>query len=230
MEIKDLIERLQNKPVALFSEDDKDRAYLRRLWLSDVKELVKRNLGPEYLIWNPARCSDLPGVESLAKVKAGAIMLCGPQGTGKTTAGVHVLLSICDRLCSEWQDRYACLPDASQVVMVMTAPDLFRRLGRLFSEAGDDGDVLIRQAVFAKVLMIDDLGTEGGNNDACAAFYDIVNRRYGNRSNNITILCSNIMPSEWSTYREDARFARMADRWREDDHIVVLKGESQRGR
>ena len=201
--------------------------YLKAQWLNSLRYQVRQSLGENCLTWNPSLCRELVTVEEMGTVTGGSILLCGPVGTGKTTSAVHILLSLADRYASALQRGGSDLPDPDGYVVVLSAPLLFRKLSQMFGNAGEQADELMERCERARILFVDDIGSEGGTEEACAAFDEIMNQRYGNKRNRTTIVTSNLMPDEWQGYR-GGKLARAADRWREDKRCVVLKGESMR--
>lgn len=204
-----------------------DLLYMKRQWLNDIKFQVRQSLGEECLTWNPSLCRELVTVEEATRILGGAVMLCGPVGTGKTTSAVHILLGLAERYAAMIQRAGSDLPDPDNYVMIQSAPHLFRHISQLYGNAGDQADDLIVACMRARLLLVDDLGTEGGSDDACAAFDEIMDKRYQNKRSRTTIIASNLMPDEWNGYR-GGRFARLADRWKQDQHCIVLKGNSMR--
>jgi len=201
--------------------------YLKNQWLNSLRYQVRQALGENCLTWNPSLCRDLVSVEEMGEATGGSILLCGPVGTGKTTSAVHILLTLADRYASALQRGGSDLPDPDGYVVVLSAPYLFRKLSQMFGNAGEQADELMERCQRARILFVDDIGSEGGTEEACAAFDEIMNQRYGNKRNRTTIVTSNLMPDEWQGYR-NGRLARAADRWREDRRCIVLKGESMR--
>jgi DNA replication protein DnaC len=227
-DLENTIERLKQKAsMVLFDEEDVNRDYLKRAWLSAIKCELRRTLGDECLHWDDSLCQDLPAIEQMERLNGGAFMIFGSMGSGKTTTAVHLMLAMAGHLADGFQSAGMDLPNPDTYAMAIRATKLFRRLSQLYGDAAEIGNALIERAEQAKILFVDDLGTEGGNDEACAAFFDIMDWRYQHRTNKITLICSNLTPLEWATYR-DGRFLRLADRWRQDNHSVVLKGESVR--
>ena len=223
-----IIKRLSGKGTECIPEElVENMRYLKRQWLNDITFQVRTNLGEECLTWNPSLCRDLVSVDDATGLAGGAVMLCGPVGTGKTTAAVHILLALAEHYADAIQRTGGELPDADDYVVILKAPAMFRKMSQLFGNGGEEANTLIDRCCHARILLVDDLGTEKGTDDACAAFDEIMDTRYQGKRNHTTIVCANIAPGEWGEYR-GGKFVRLADRWRQDKHCIVLKGESMR--
>ena len=223
-----IIKRLSEKGTEGMPEElVENMRYLKRQWLNDIRFQVRTNLGEECLSWNPSLCRDRVSVDDATGLSGGAIMLCGPVGTGKTTSAVHILLALAEHYADAIQNTGGELPDADDYAVILKAPAMFRKMSQLFGNGGEESNALIDRCSHARVLLVDDLGTEKGTDDACAAFDEIMDTRYQGKRNHTTIVCANIAPGEWGEYR-GGKFVRLADRWRQDKHCIVLKGASMR--
>ena len=108
---------------------------------------------------------------------------------------------------------------------------IYRRASRLYDEiaiAKADGSyarVLTRLARI-DVLIVDDFGLGAMRDQDRQAFLDVLEDRYGNRS---TIITSQLPPSSWHEYINDATTAdSICDRVIHNAHRVALKGPSRR--
>lgn len=228
MELDEIIERIKSRANGHIPDELLEvSAYLKQQWLNMIKYQIRKALGETCLTWDPALCRDLVSIEEMGQASGGSILLCGPVGTGKTTSAVHILLNLADKYGTALQLGGSDLPDPDGYVLILSASSLFRRLSQLFGNAGEQADELMERCIRARILLIDDIGSEGGTDEACAAFDEIVNMRYGNKRNRTTLITTNIMPDEWEGYR-NGRFSRAADRWREDRRCIILKGNSMR--
>lgn len=199
-------------------------------WMNQLVYFVRKTpaLGSIYLLWDPKRCRALDEVDTFCRFSDGArssILIEGPKGTGKSTTAVHVALEYAKTMA--WLDflKNGALPEANTWLSAWSVPDFFRLTSCIYGDDGRRAQAAIQQASKAQLLIMDDVGQEGGNQDAVAAFYSVINTRYAHRRP--MIITTNILPTEWETYRGGA-LARCADRWHEACTWVALTGESQR--
>jgi hypothetical protein len=229
---------LSEEMVSLYRERFSEwmRLIVRSIRLSD-------DFGPECLIWDPKRCRAREQVEAALKfatVQKTGVLFMGPKGTGKTTSAVHCVIEYLKWRC--WQDllKTGDLPAPETALVAWHAPHLFALLSCLYGEQGVTARGIVRQAQTAKVFLVDDVGREGGNRDAVAGFFEIVNTRY--QKGRPMFITTHVAPDNWDNretvgtdgqtvyvpgYR-NGDFACCADRWRAKCEWIALTGPSMR--
>lgn len=171
---------------------------------------------------------------------AGALLLLGTKGTGKTVAAAWAMTQrasvtfrrcFCDE-CGGGEQRYedACLVGVGHPARVReTFPNarraLFVKAGHLASAVHQGDEVLWDKAATVPVLVVDDLGREYADQHGrwISELDLLIDDRHEAKLR--TIVTSNLNATEFKErYGE-----RIADRIRQDGRIVVCTGESLRG-
>lgn len=116
------------------------------------------------------------------------LYLWGNCGTGKTHLAVGVA-----------QKAYY----AGHNVLILTPPDIRRRLNKLFGNAEDEE---LESMANSKVLIIDDLGMEKSSDYLLEKLYEIVNRRLKHSRNGL-VITSNMPLEALSKKFGDSRLA-----------------------
>lgn len=95
---------------------------------------------------------------------------------------------------------------------------------------GEEAQALRHRAVTARVLVIDDLGTEplDAKGYGLAAIYDVIEERHGEEMP--TLITTNLDLAAFKARYGTGGGERLIDRIREDGAFVVLAGESMRGK
>jgi DNA replication protein DnaC len=199
-------------------------------WMNQLTHYIRRApaLGPIYLNWDPRKSRALDEVDTFCQFAPDArcsVLLVGAKGTGKTTTAVHAAIEYAKQ--HVWLDllQTGDLPDPDAWLVAWSVPDFFRLTSCIYGDDGRQSRAAIEYTRKAKLVILDDVGQEGGNQDAVAAFYDVVNTRYSHQRP--TLITTNVLPHEWETYRGGS-LVRCADRWHEMCTWIALTGESMR--
>ncbi len=160
----------------------------------------------------PKRC-DREAVEELMRLaflkEAGNVVLIGPNGVGKSTIARNIA-------------HQAVL--AGQTVLCTSAGHMLNEL------AGADGDNALRHrlSVYARprLLLIDEIGYLSYSNRHADLLFEIVSRRYQEKS---TLVTTNRPFSEWGeVFPNAACVVSLVDRLVHHAEIIQIEGESYR--
>ncbi|MBF0510487.1 MAG: ATP-binding protein [Deltaproteobacteria bacterium] len=155
------------------------------------------------LIRDLATCSFVGHKES--------IILCGPTGVGKT----HLAESL---------GHLACRQGYS--VLFVKPGKMFRKL--YAARADQSWEKVIRKYLSPDLLIWDDFGLQPFNQHQAEDLYEIISERTSKGSNIIT---SNRPIQDWLGLFPDPVMAQAAvDRLRQNAHLIVIEGDSYRGR
>lgn len=144
------------------------------------------------------------------------LVLCGERGLGKTTAAAVVVREYLRR------DALTSRPTSADP----PAPALFERATSFARMSAYDAEDrrYFESLCRARLLVLDDVGTETLAGVATALLDELVDTRYGHRRR--MVITSNLSPAAIR-----ARYGeRIADRLRESGLVVALAGASMRGK
>lgn len=148
---------------------------------------------------------------AICRDDAGALVLLGKPGTGKTHLGCAIALELM-RLHGK-QAYYR------------TVRDLIREVRATWSRESEESeaDVLDRFA-YAPLLVLDEIGVQSGSDNELAILFDVLDGRY--REALPTVVISNLNRQGL----QEAIGERLFDRLRDGGKVVVFDWESYRGR
>lgn len=150
------------------------------------------------------------------------LYLYGPPGNGKS----HLAGALVNAVIA-----------AETEAVFITGVGLLQRIRETYKRReGESERGILEHYAGAKVLVLDDLGTENFTPDTGRLFYTLINRRYEHRGRKL-IVTSNLSPADlalqWSKSGVEQHVAhKIIDRIRElcDNHFVCIKAPSERGR
>ena len=149
------------------------------------------------------------------------MILCGPYGTGKTGLAVCLYKAIVDRMIAQRGEYDALIRQPTRPAQFWRVPDLLDRQKAAF---GSDVRMPLDKAASAEFLVLDDVGAERGTEFARDVVAQLIQQRYQQRRR--TLLTTNLNQSEMRV----AFGERVFDRLRDDALVIVIAGNSLRGR
>jgi len=162
----------------------------------------------------------------------------GDTGVGKSVIATAVLarelfrsvnvahqLALLDPTSDEYDPYYT--PPFTTSFLFVNLPDLLFRIKEGFSRSkAREIDNPVRRCIEARVIVLDDFGTELTTDWAYQTLYLIVNSRYDNT--NQTIFTSNFSPAELGAKLSDGRLVSRIIEMCRPNGVVHLTGEGYR--
>lgn len=219
--LKDIMARFKIEP-AISSEiehsDDEgfDRAFY---WATHPAAYIYHKVfGEQFRLYADCSLNDFGNqgeqVEKWLEMGKG-LYIWGGVGVGKT----HMALS-----CLKWQLERG---KRGNILIVAEMLDRFRYFIGL--KEGDVVDRLISDFAKNEFLVLDDLGVQVGTPWADEKLYEIINQRWLNRDNLITVVTSNYPPGELENRAKDGIIGeRMVSRLIGMTEQIEIKGRDRR--
>jgi DNA replication protein DnaC len=140
-----------------------------------------------------------------------SVILCGPTGVGKT----HLAQGLGHIACR--QGRRVLFTQVSKALRALLA-----------ARADHTWDKAVKKYITPDLLILDDFGLQGFTQPQGEDLYAIISERCMKSS---TIVTSNRPVQDWLSLFPDPIMAQaVVDRMRQNAHLIVVEGESYRGR
>ena len=191
-------------------------AKLAREKLAQSMDIPPRFVGKTVADWQPEneqeavlRKSVVKYGQMLQSQHAGALVLHGNKGTGKTHLACALLAMVKGQMGGNVQ--YA------------TVGDLFRRVreSKNFKSPVNESEILAEYAKF-DLLALDEIGNQKGSDDEMRVLFDVLNKRY--EKSRPTVLISNLSRDALAGFLGEIVW----DRLQEDGLILTFAGRSRR--
>ena len=192
------------------------------------ERLVFLGIGQRYLQANIEKCRVQKEIrEYLARLPENAIagkglIIVGPVGVGKTCTLIVLLRNI---LRSSATVEYAIYADGKRAPTgnILLTTSQFATSNKIFNAVFRKENQFLQELQTTAFLFIDDFGREYYTDYAFSTFEELIDYRYANKLP--TFVTTNLTTS---ALRENNKFARVVDRWRECCDTIQIPGESMR--